>query len=113
MEPRITVQVLKVLNALLEEPGGDHFGWAICRKTGLPSGTVYPILLRLERAGWIVSQWQEDYEPEKEGRPRRRYYRLSAVGAARARAALSEARAGLMPPDDRASGWLRPGEAPT
>jgi PadR family transcriptional regulator PadR len=104
MDLRITVQVLKVLKALLEESGDEHFGWAICRSTRLPSGTVYPILLRLERAGWIVSQWQGDYEPDKEGRPRRRYYRLSSVGAARARAALSEARAGLMPSDDSVSG---------
>ncbi|MGH8879134.1 MAG: PadR family transcriptional regulator, partial [Stackebrandtia sp.] len=56
--------------------------------TGLPSGTLYPILVRLERAGWVATAW-EDVDASAAGRPARRYYRLTADGVTAARAELS------------------------
>ena len=55
---------------------------------GLPSGTVHPILARLEGVRWLQSRW-EDIDPRVEGRPARRYYRLTADGVESARAALA------------------------
>jgi hypothetical protein len=56
--------------------------------TGYPSGTIYPLLVRLERVGWIRSRWEE-CNPSTEGRPRRRYYKLSGKGLEVARALRS------------------------
>ena len=80
----MTASVLKVVAALLADPGADRYGLQLMQDTGLPSGTLYPILARLERAGWVASQW-EHIDPAAEGRPSRRYYRLTADGAAAAR----------------------------
>jgi PadR family transcriptional regulator PadR len=85
--PRMTAPVLKVIAALLAEPDGEHYGLVLMRETGLPSGTLYPILLRLAQAGWVTSRW-ERLDPVTEGRPNRRYYRLTAEGAAAGRAEL-------------------------
>ena len=60
-------------------------GMDIARETKLASGTLYPILSRLELAGWLDSRWEAD-DPHALGRPRRRYYRVTGIGAARSRA---------------------------
>ncbi len=83
-EPRLTSSVLKVMAALLADPTAEHYGLRLMQQTGLPSGTLYPILVRLERAGWVRSRW-EQVDPAAEGRPTRRYYRLTAEGAEQAR----------------------------
>jgi PadR family transcriptional regulator PadR len=82
--PRMTTSLLKVVAALLAEPAAERYGLQIMHDTGLPSGTLYPILVRLERAGWVESRW-EDVDPVAEGRPSRRYYRLTGEGAVAAR----------------------------
>jgi DNA-binding PadR family transcriptional regulator len=86
-EPRITHQTLKVLEAVLRVPQGS--GAAIAAATGLASGTLYPILLRLEGAGWLTSEWEEG-DPSSLGRPRRRFYRVTAKGAEAARRYAAE-----------------------
>jgi PadR family transcriptional regulator len=48
--------------------------------TGLPSGTVYPSLGRLERDGYLRSSWEDETAAHREGRPARRYYRVTAAG---------------------------------
>ncbi|MBU2669417.1 PadR family transcriptional regulator [Actinoplanes bogorensis] len=83
-EPRITASVLKVLAGLLAEPGAQRYGLELMQSSGLPSGTLYPILARLERAGWVESRWEE-IDPVAEGRPSRRYYRLTPDGVVAAR----------------------------
>jgi PadR family transcriptional regulator PadR len=89
--PRMTIPTQLVLRALLEDATQEMYGLQVCAKAGLPSGTIHPILARLEREfGWLTSRW-EDIEPEDEGRPRRRYYRLTEDGAERARIALAQA----------------------
>jgi PadR family transcriptional regulator, regulatory protein PadR len=88
VEPlRLTVPLLKVLDAMLQDPTEQHWGFQLIKMTGLKSGTLYPLLARLERAGWVESGWQAEPIP---GRPRRRYYRLTGVGAQAAGRALVE-----------------------
>jgi PadR family transcriptional regulator, regulatory protein PadR len=91
MAIRLTVQVLLVLQALLRDPGRELYGLELSEETGLLPGTAYPILLRLEEQGWVTSRW-EDVDPRTEKRPARRYYRLTAGGAAQASAAVAGAR---------------------
>ena len=81
---RMTTSVLKVVAALLAEAESERYGLQLMQDTGLPSGTLYPILVRLERAGWVASRWEE-VDPVAEGRPTRRYYRLTGEGAVEAR----------------------------
>jgi PadR family transcriptional regulator, regulatory protein PadR len=96
VRPRMTIPTLRVLAALLGDPLGEHYGLELCRAAGLPSGTVYPILARLEGAGWLTSTW-EDIDEQAEGRRRRRYYRLTGTGLASARAALTKHQRALRP----------------
>jgi PadR family transcriptional regulator, regulatory protein PadR len=91
MALRLTVQVLLVLQALLRDPGRELYGLELSDETGLLPGTAYPILLRLEHEGWVTSRW-EDVDPREQKRPARRYYRLTASGAAQASAAVASAR---------------------
>jgi DNA-binding PadR family transcriptional regulator len=88
--PKMTIPVQLVLRAMLAEPTQEMYGLQVCQAAGLPSGTIHPILARLEGLGWLESHW-EDAVPREEGRPRRRYYKLTEEGAARARIALARA----------------------
>jgi len=80
---RMSLQTLRVLDAFLENPTDELAGADVQKRSGLASGTLYPILLRLESAGWFVSRW-ETIDPSSAGRPRRRLYRLTPGGLARA-----------------------------
>ncbi len=86
----MTIPTQLVLRALLSEPGRELYGVEIGAAAALPSGTVHPILARLEGLGWVTSRW-EDIDPSAEGRPARRYYRIDAQGEAAARNALATA----------------------
>lgn len=96
---RMTAAVAKVLSAFLTDPAADRYGLDLMRVTGHPSGTLYPILLRLQRAGWVVAQW-EDVDPVAAGRPARRYYRLTTDGAVAARTGVAELYERLAPGPD-------------
>jgi PadR family transcriptional regulator, regulatory protein PadR len=98
--PRMTLQVQLVVRTLLEAGEAESYGLQLCTVTGLPSGTVYPIIARLEQAGWLESWWEDPDLHATEGRPRRRYYRLSRDGAETARLVLARSyrsRAGAIP----------------
>jgi DNA-binding PadR family transcriptional regulator len=86
----MTIPTQLVLRAMLAEPTREMYGLQICAAAGLPSGTIHPILARLEHLGWLESHW-EDVDPAERGRPRRRYYQLTEEGAERARIALAQA----------------------
>ena len=60
---------------------GFRHGFDVTRATGLPSGTVYPALRRLEEAGLVTSAWEEARVAHREGRPPRRYFALTAAGS--------------------------------
>jgi PadR family transcriptional regulator PadR len=85
-------QTLAVLAALTED--GWHHGYDLAKRTGLKSGTLYPILVRLADRGLIEARW-EQMPPT--GRPRRHLYRLTAQGAASA-PAQEQARSGTPRP---------------
>jgi PadR family transcriptional regulator PadR len=89
-DPRMTIPTQLVLRSLLADPTRELYGVEIGDQAGLPSGTVHPILARLEGVRWVESRW-EDVDPRVEGRPARRYYRLTAAGVERARRALADA----------------------
>jgi len=84
----MTLPTQLVLRALLADPTQEMYGLEIGEAAELVSGTVHPILARLEGCGWLESRWEE-VDPKREGRPRRRYYRLTPDGAELARAALA------------------------
>jgi DNA-binding PadR family transcriptional regulator len=97
MEPlgRIGGATVDVLEVLLDSDR-PRWGLEIIKVTGRPSGSVYPLLDRLEHAGWVTSHWDDD--STRRG-PRRRMYRLTADGAAEARRVV--ARAGARQPSWR------------
>ncbi|MEX2264260.1 MAG: PadR family transcriptional regulator [Bryobacteraceae bacterium] len=82
---RPSEQALQVAGCLLSDSGGWHYGYSLSQKTGLPSGTLYPILMRLAENGFLETKW---VDPEREGRPPRHLYRLSAQGVRWAREAM-------------------------
>jgi PadR family transcriptional regulator len=82
-----SAQTLSVLASLEADPAAWRHGYLLAKQTGLRSGTLYPILIRLAERGLVEACW-EDGQPA--GRPRRHLYRLSSDGVAAARAALAE-----------------------
>ena len=85
---------MSVLVALCAEPSEWRHGYALAKQTGLKSGTLYPILIRLADRGLVEACWQDEPQP---GRPRRHLYRVTGDGlaaAARASAAEQAARPG-------------------
>ena len=88
--PRMTIPTQLVLRALLVDPSEERYGVEIADAAGLASGTLHPILARLEGVGWLESRW-EDVDPREAGRPARRYYRLTTNGVVAARDALARA----------------------
>lgn len=73
--------------ALLEQSRIWRHGYALSKATGLQSGTLYPILARLEDRGYLESKW---VEPAHAGRPPRHVFRLTPIGVAHAREVVSE-----------------------
>jgi DNA-binding PadR family transcriptional regulator len=59
---------------------GQIYGFSVMERTGLPSGTVYPAMRRLERDGLIVSKWEKQSVADEEQRPPRKYYKLTRDG---------------------------------
>jgi PadR family transcriptional regulator PadR len=96
---RITLPTAVVLRQMLDNPAADHYGFALAEATSFPSGTIYPILARLEAAGWLASFWEHG-DPAELERPRRRMYRLTGAGAHAAREALTTTQRllGALPP---------------
>jgi DNA-binding PadR family transcriptional regulator len=73
----MSITAVSVLQAIAN---GYEYGFDVIDQTGLPSGTVYPALSRLERDGFVKSAWEDEQQAHSEGRPARRYYRLTAPG---------------------------------
>jgi PadR family transcriptional regulator PadR len=93
-EPRLSRQTVSVLELLMAQPNDWHYGYDISRDTGLKSGTLYPILMRLAANSWLETRWEEG-EP---GRPARHMYRLTSNGKHETRRFLEKASArGFLP----------------
>jgi PadR family transcriptional regulator, regulatory protein PadR len=88
MTPRVklSAQTLAVLRALDAEPSRWRHGYDLASETGLKSGSLYPILVRLADRELVEAHWEEE---QPAGRPRRHMYRLTADGLAAASAALA------------------------
>ncbi len=87
----MTIPTQLVLQVLLEHPDAEVYGYELGEAAGLASGTVHPILARLEAVGWVTSRWEE-VDVRAAGRPARRYYGLTGEGAVAARDALARSR---------------------
>jgi PadR family transcriptional regulator PadR len=85
---RLSRQNLAVIEVLLANPSRWHHGYAISRQTSVSSGTLYPILMRLEKLGWLETRWEDTVT---QGRPPRHLYRLTGNGRAWAREELRSA----------------------
>jgi PadR family transcriptional regulator, regulatory protein PadR len=91
---RLTIFAVTVLQAIAN---GYQYGFDVIDTTGLPSGTVYPALSRLERDGYVRSAWEDDADAHAQGRPARRYYRLTAPGTRALNEALAYYRSIVVP----------------
>lgn len=87
---RISAATLHVLDALLEHPAEWRHGYSVSKQTEIPSGTLYPILMRLENLAWLETRWEKS---EKAGHPPRHLYRLTGPGRALAVEEMRAARA--------------------
>lgn len=96
-----------VLRAMLVKPQEGMYGLQICKQAGLASGTIHPLLAKLEHEYRWLESYEEAGNPSELGRPRRRYYRLTEDGAQQARYALAGAGARR----SKVSWALRPGAA--
>jgi DNA-binding PadR family transcriptional regulator len=83
---RLSITAVHVLRAVAD---GYEYGFDVIDATGLPSGTVYPALSRLERDGYVRSSWEDAGRAHHDGRPARRYYRVTAPGTRALRDALA------------------------
>ncbi|MEN3747785.1 PadR family transcriptional regulator [Sphingomonas sp. HF-S3] len=86
-------QMLTLLGAMAEDPLAWVHGFDLMKRTGLSSGTLYPLLIRMTGQGLVEAEWHDPVQP---GRPARHAYRLTAAGIAlAASAAPSGAPSGL------------------
>jgi PadR family transcriptional regulator, regulatory protein PadR len=96
---RLTAVIMDVLEVITSSPSDNPaWGLRLCEVTGYGTGTVYPAVDRLLKAGWISDRWED---PPPADRPRRRFYEITSAGREQYTVAL-RAR------DERRASWLRP-----
>jgi PadR family transcriptional regulator, regulatory protein PadR len=91
---RKTHSLIKVMDALMQDPTAQHWGYELSRCTGVRSGVLYPILSRMLDEGWLEDGWEEQGIVSKK-RPPRRYYKLTGEGQRSMEAVLAEAQRDL------------------
>lgn len=84
--PNSSVQTRQLLEAMLLHPRSWHYGYELSKLTGLKSGTLYPLLIRLSDQGLLESRWQD---AERAGKPPRHAYKLTPDGLAFARSLIA------------------------
>lgn len=87
MNLKMTPQLERVLRVFLEDAGAPRYGYELMKAAKLASGTLYPLLTRLEGEELVASRWET---PSGEGQRPRRYYELTGEGVRTARQALAE-----------------------
>jgi PadR family transcriptional regulator, regulatory protein PadR len=87
----MTAPLERVLGAFLTDPSTPRYGYDLMKAARLPSGTLYPLLARLEEQKLVASAWEV---PQQEGQRPRKYYRLTGEGIRVARLELAQASAG-------------------
>jgi PadR family transcriptional regulator, regulatory protein PadR len=108
---KLTGPLERVLRVLIADPSAQHYGYDLMKAAKLPSGTLYPMLARLQQDGLVESEWEAQRE-EAGGRPPRRYYRLTAEGLRVARLELAQA-AARSPARQAGYGTARPAPGST
>ena len=88
----------RVLGAFLADPAAPRYGYDLMKAARLPSGTLYPLLARLERENLVASAWET---PQQEGQRPRKYYELTGEGIRIARLELAQASARRQRPPAR------------
>jgi DNA-binding PadR family transcriptional regulator len=88
---KMTAPLERVLRAFLADPADPRYGYDLMKAAGLKSGTLYPLLGRLEDEKLVTSAWET---PQQDGQRPRKYYRLTAKGAEVARLELAQVSAG-------------------
>jgi PadR family transcriptional regulator PadR len=84
----MTAPLERVLRVFLDDPATARYGYDLMKAAGLQSGTLYPLLARLEHQKLVVSEWET---PQHEGQRPRKYYRLTSEGIEVARTELARA----------------------
>jgi PadR family transcriptional regulator len=104
----ITPKMAMVLKVFLEDPDQPRYGFELMKLTGIASGSLYPMLARLERAGWLT-RGKEDIDPHAAGRPARTNYSITGAAVTAVRIQLAALSEQFRPP---ATGHLRPEGGP-
>jgi PadR family transcriptional regulator, regulatory protein PadR len=108
---KLTGPLERVLRVMITDPSTPQYGYDLMKAAKLPSGTLYPMLARLQQDGLVDSEWETQRE-NAGGRPPRKYYRLTAEGLRVAR--LELAQAGSSAPARRAGhGTIQPAPGST
>jgi DNA-binding PadR family transcriptional regulator len=100
----ITPKMAMVLKVFLEDPDQPRYGFELMKLTGMASGSLYPMLARLEGAGWLT-RGKENIDPRAAGRPVRTNYAITGAAVTVARVQLAALSEQFRPP---VSGHLRP-----
>jgi PadR family transcriptional regulator, regulatory protein PadR len=94
---KLTLGIARVLRAFLDDPVAPRYGVQLTQELGICSGTLYPVLHRLERGGLVASE-REQIDPREQERPARRYYRITPAGVQYAQRELAGLADALRPP---------------
>ena len=100
----ITPRMATVLKVFLEDPDHPRYGFELMKLTGMASGSLYPVLAKLDGAGWLT-KGKEDIDPRAAGRPARTNYTITGAAVSAARVQLAELSERFRPP---VPGRLRP-----
>ena len=100
----ITPKMAMVLKVFLEDPDQPRYGFELMKLTGTASGSLYPMLAKLEGAGWLT-KGKENIDPRAAGRPARTHYTITGAAVSAARIQLAELSERFRPP---VLGRLRP-----
>ena len=105
---KLTGTLERVLRVFIADPSAHHYGYDLMKAARLQSGTLYPMLARLEDEGLVTSQWEER---PPDGRPPRRYYQLTGEGVRVARLELARASQNALRRTSRGAARPVPGSA--
>jgi PadR family transcriptional regulator, regulatory protein PadR len=107
---KLTRPLERVLRVLMTDPAAPHYGYDLMKTARLPSGTLYPMLARLQQEGLVASEWEAQRE-DASGRPARKYYRLTGEGLRVARLELAQASAASASASPAAARRTAPGSS--
>lgn len=96
-QKHLTPAMVRILQVYLEDPTKPLYATELMAAARVGSGSLYPALMRMEAAGWIVQE-REDIDPHEEGRPARRYFRMTPHGAREAHIDLVKLSDSVRPP---------------